>query len=659
MRYFTMRRFSGFVGILTSIVMILSLTSTAHADDTDGMSAEQIANLRQQLPTAFYEDIQNGHKFAGVAFAGGQDALPTQVSLIRSGREFASNSSAKKTRLCDDYNDRSCFGFGQNAGAESYAEALIVIPPCTQDATAACIEGVSIQSSLGKTSGNFSRLIDNNATEEYKARLSNEEISNGNGTITSFQKNLVWPGNAAKNLPAASSPSIWQIPGAIHKGGADTYLARATLTMKLYENGKVNFTGLGAEIVPFVETYGSTYHPPTWYNRSGKWAASEWFPRANTKPLASYDSPQQKNNITCAYEETGKCGLAYRFADGTSAELTLRIPRSLGGWFYGRMANTDLSLEPINGKLNRARISGEPVSIPMASAQFQIFKPGNEKFRDYLLGGSSEFASSIRKREESGEGGLGSWGQWGPEQGLNEFRAYEPLMGDRAKGQVQMWSVNTLPYWQTDNPCFADKTRVQGILTTNAMVYQAGLPTFSKGQLSYQVAGLHNNYDGSEFTGEYTLQMRADDARCLYGYTEAPIQTKVSVTDSAGTQKIATTSVSERGGWLTIRARNFTFSSPKIVVSIKQGKKSKAASTSSVSVGRGKSLAAKTLMSKAKIKAKKGDKLDISVVGAKTTGVSDSGKNLKFKSKGTYYVKVSVARKNGSSTGRVFKVVVK
>jgi hypothetical protein len=64
-------------------------------------------------------------------------------------------------------------------------------------------------------------------------------------------------------------------------------------------------------------------------------------------------------------------------------------------------------------------------------------------------------------------------------------------------------------------------------------------------------------------------------------------------------------------------------------------------------------------MTKAKIKAKKGDKLDISVVGAMTTGVTDSGKSLKFKSKGTYNAKVTVVRKNGTSTSRVFKVVVK
>jgi hypothetical protein len=191
------------------------------------------------------------------------------------------------------------------------------------------------------------------------------------------------------------------------------------------------------------------------------------------------------------------------------------------------------------------------------------------------------------------------------------------------------------------------------------MLAQPGLPTFSNGQLSYQISGMHYKHDGSVFTGEYTLQMRADDARCLYGYSEAPIQTNVSVTDSDGTQKIATTTVSEDGGWLTIRAHNFTFSSPKIVVSIKQSKASKVPAIASISVKKGKSVTAKSLMKKAKIKAKKGDKLGISIVGSKTNGVKDTGKTLKFKSKGTYFAKVSVIRKNGSSTSRVFKVVVK
>jgi hypothetical protein len=258
-------------------------------------------------------------------------------------------------------------------------------------------------------------------------------------------------------------------------------------------------------------------------------------------------------------------------------------------------------------------------------------------------------------------GGNACWGCSGEIYDMGKFR--KVVYGDRAFKSKNKWEFRTLNSFLTDNRCLANKTRVQGIITSNAMLVQESLPTFSKGELSYQLSGMHYNHDGSVFTGEYTRQMRADDARCLYGYTKAPIQTKVSVLDSGGIQKIATTSVSESGGWLTIRARNFTFSSPKIVVSITQKSNAKtsvkAPATPSVSVRKGKFLAAKTLMNKAKIKAKKGDQLSISVVGAKKAGVTRTGKSLKFKSKGTYYAKVTVARKNGTSTSRVFKVFVK
>jgi ribosomal protein L14 len=394
----------------------------------------------------------------------------------------------------------------------------------------------------------------------------------------------------------------------------------------------------------------------------------------------SLDSPQgvdfknvgNEKGKLCAWLETGKCGVATRFSDGTSVKLQIRIPKEIGGWFLGRIGNPEMSIQPVSSRVNRLTVSAEPVEVPITKIKWPLFDPEFQEYTNFWkkqYDPNGKLLEVFRKNDDARIGGGDGIG-WSYSSGIEMFKAYEGLMGDRSLGSTRIWSFSSLSLSSSDgfgsevsvgydNPCFADKTRVQGILTTNSMVYQPGLPSFSKGQLSYQVGGLHYNHDGSVFNGEYTLQMRADDARCLYGYSEAPIQTKVSVTDSGGTQKIATTSVSERGGWLTIRARNFTFSSPKIVVSIKQGKKSKAASTASVSVGKGKSLTAKTLMTKAKIKAKKGDKLDVSVVGAKTTGVTDSGKTLKFKSNGTYFAKVSVTRKNGTSTSRVFKVVVK
>jgi hypothetical protein len=54
----------------------------------------------------------------------------------------------------------------------------------------------------------------------------------------------------------------------------------------------------------------------------------------------------------------------------------------------------------------------------------------------------------------------------------------------------------------------------------------------------------------------------------VYGFSQAPISATVSVTNSDGTPQVASTSVSESNGWLTLNANNFTFSAPTIRVVI-------------------------------------------------------------------------------------------
>ncbi len=637
--------------------LVLGLVGPANANDTDGMTAEEISSLRMQLPVSLYDDIQNGQLHAGVAFVGGQDGLPTQVSLLRTLAPDGQGS----TKLCADYSDTSCLN-------GNVTEGLINLAPCSVDSSSACLEGIKVGSGATKTSGSFVRNVSNAFDQDIKDELIAEFDSYG-AKLNSWQAKQTWPGIKARDLPRASSPSIWQVPGQTNRGGTENYLARATLKLEIWRDGSVKFTGLSSEIVPFKEISnedvpGADFHPPVWMNRG--WVDDsryEWFPRSGTRPLASYDNPDSSNRITCAWEETDKCGLAVKFADGSSAEMTVRIPRELGGWFYGRLNSGDLKLSPINTELNRVTISGKPATIPMSSAQFEVFKAGNESYLNYLTYGDAGYIQDLRDREagpdDDGGQGLASWGQWAPQNGISEFAAYESLMGDTAKGEVEMWSANTMPSWETDNICFADKTRVQGLLTTNAMVYQAGLPRFRSGQLSYEVAGLHNNFTNEEFKGDYTLKMRADDARCLYGYSEGAIQTAVSVTDLSGAKATASTSVVESGGWLTIRASNFTFSKKKVTVSIKQGGKTSVSGIKGISAKPNKSLSAKTIMDKAKIKSKKGDRLGLSIVGTNVSGVTDSGSSLKFKKRGTYFVKLTITRKAGTKMSRIFRVVVK
>jgi len=66
--------------------------------------------------------------------------------------------------------------------------------------------------------------------------------------------------------------------------------------------------------------------------------------------------------------------------------------------------------------------------------------------------------------------------------------------------------------------------------------------------------------------------MRSDIARCLYGFSSAPIKAEISITSDEGEKKVATTIVNEKNGWLYLSAKGFTFSAPTINVKLSQEK---------------------------------------------------------------------------------------
>jgi hypothetical protein len=59
-------------------------------------------------------------------------------------------------------------------------------------------------------------------------------------------------------------------------------------------------------------------------------------------------------------------------------------------------------------------------------------------------------------------------------------------------------------------------------------------------------------------------------ARCLYGFTDAPIKATVSVSAEDGARTVETIVTGERDGWFSLGAYGFGFSSPTIKVQLKQ-----------------------------------------------------------------------------------------
>jgi len=148
-----------------------------------------------------------------------------------------------------------------------------------------------------------------------------------------------------------------------------------------------------------------------------------------------------------------------------------------------------------------------------------------------------------------------------------------PLIGNKSQALSTTWSMRTLSYDEMSgaNKCFTTTPGLKGIVTTNSTAYSAGPPEFKDGSLNYQVSSPHFNPDGmTPFKGNYNLVMRSDVARCIYGFTKAPIKASISILSSEGANDVATTATSEKDGWLYLSANNFQFSSPTIQVKLSQ-----------------------------------------------------------------------------------------
>jgi hypothetical protein len=105
------------------------------------------------------------------------------------------------------------------------------------------------------------------------------------------------------------------------------------------------------------------------------------------------------------------------------------------------------------------------------------------------------------------------------------------------------------------------------------MGYDGTAPKFEDGTLNYRVTGLHHGPDGKSLNlGTYDLLLRSDAARCLYGFSNAPISASVSITSGDGAQNVATTVVTEKDGWLKLQAAGFTFSEKTIRLKLDQAK---------------------------------------------------------------------------------------
>lgn len=456
-----------------------------------------------------------------------EDKVAFTVQDLRSGPSYVSLLMKPKTGAAEEGpHGLWCLSFTtENCKLDigSRVQAHAIIPACKSS------EGNCIQELVLATSAS--------------GRVRGQEI-------TGFAKGFGYPSLEGLNTPEGSTPSLWRVPGVKHAGGSDLYVVAANMSFQVIDGQRVEYGGISASIYPVTEVAGATYRP-----------AEVSTALVDGKLIWAHDNGERGNTNDCTLTTTGTCWSREDFSPEVTAELAIRTSNEVSGWLHGRLQEPSISIEALSGSQNLIRVSAKPVEVPVmyAETKFSDLEP---EFKEIF---STPFSS----------GGLFMGKKWYKYPSYEDrsrklIARFAAEAKDTAAAVETSWQFNSISSSQAQAPCFAGQRGLIGLVTTNAMAYDQTAPKFSDGVLEYSVAGLHYLPNGKKALGVYDLVIRGDVARCLYGFSRAPISGKVAVLTSDGEAIVATTQVSEQNGWLKLAAYGFTFSEKTISVRVTQ-----------------------------------------------------------------------------------------
>lgn len=469
------------------------------------------------------------------------DQSPNSYLLSIKAEEYQTErGKVLGVKACKDYTEVEC----PRSEFQTYAAALSA---CENASDTDCVLEVS-------------------ATKADGAKLPVEFVRN-----FPAENEFKFVGDSSVGLPNGDTTYLVKIPGAPHTGG-DNYLISVVLNgNKLPQTKSFRTSTFNAQIHA-VSMEKGTFGPG----------------RPETE-LASYGSIYSKNRsggcpIQCSPTENA---VPHALPLDVTFGLTVRLGAKVNGWLNGRVSNIESAISVDSAGQQILQVSGKAVKVPVifgwlekattpeklkafyAGMPVDELNGGNgygkcldpSKPADYVGPCPSKFWSSVLRAPGKDP------------KSMEEVALWLPILEDKAVAAPTMWMISSIGQ-QFDNNCSTSTDRVSGIVTTNATGYIAGPPVFNKAEqtLDYKVLAPHYLADGTEFKGTYDLTIDTDFARCLYGFSNAPISATVSIVSSEGQPQVATVVVSQRDKWIHLGAYGFGFSSPTLKVKFTQAK---------------------------------------------------------------------------------------
>jgi hypothetical protein len=459
--------------------------------------------------------------------------------------------------------DPTCSSLSDDKCSSEFIEYQAVLPFCANDSAIYCTSDVGIIDASGKkTSAVFNKYFPAKAQNEYA-------------------------GNSAKNLPAGVSGSLFNLPQAPHDGGDLYYLS--TLMTGGSDGKQLNLQGFSVKLYP-VKLENMNLCSPTNCNDTG-WglvkAGDGGNPTGKDAWIRQGPGFSGQNFCVASSMKENLCAQRYAFPAGLRFYVTVKTRQLPGGWLHGRLVEPDIKISRA-GDISTIEIQGNPMAVPVVYKMYRYpempqtlkdeydIRTGGYKKDPNFIGNPLNYVQGGRSAESTDP--LQRNVMYVPTasspEGMEQLKLWLPYVDDKATALLSYWSARSLEYNEMEgaNNCFRDTNSVTGIVTTNSTQYSAGPPKFNKseGTLNYQVAAPHYATDKTEFKGTYDLVIRSDVARCIYGFSKAPINATISITSTDGTPQIATTVIGEKDGWVYLRAKNFGFSSPVITAKLSQ-----------------------------------------------------------------------------------------
>ena len=433
-----------------------------------------------------------------------------------------------------------------------------LIPVCQSSADLNCIVSVTAKKEDGaEIAAEFSRYFPTKAQNAYE-------------------------GSVEKKLPTGATSSLFTIPGVTHNGGT-SYLASVYMAGNVNKQSGATLSEFSARITPvqlqaapiITGSCGVSSCP------DAGWAFNERTPSQGWRQ----QGPGFDGTHSCAATAVKEslCAQRFGFPENYRFTIKIRLNQAPTGWMHGRIADPIINISEESG-ITTISVDAIPVRVPIvyksnlwtelpADIKSAYSETTGQFLRGFsggftrIDGGGSDQADPLKRNftstpKPSGDGGL------------EELKTWLAFVKDKATASPSMWSVRTLDQGEAAgaNSCFKSGSTLTGIVTTNSTQYAAGPPVYDKneGSLVYKVAAPHYDSKGAVFKGRYSLVLRSDVARCIYGFSKAPIKAELSIVSADGSPQVATVIVSESNGWLRLRADNFEFSSPTVKVKLSQ-----------------------------------------------------------------------------------------